>query len=184
MVDAVAPRDRAQTRQVQVGILDFQRIESPFQQLNPLLDGVIPLRQFQPPSQAMVAKRVAYGEHVRMQVSMPGAAAGDGKRKAHQLAALESPNGLAADLLADHEHAERHQVHVIKIPDLFLQGNAGLELFHDRTFANGDLISPGYGSAQSLGPSSVLDSASSSLRLFVYVRFCLTICAPDSSLSR
>src|SRR5690349_21956547 len=91
-----------------------------------------------------------------MQIGMPGAAAGNGKRKTHQLAAVESPNGLSADLLADHEHAQRHQVHVIKIPDLFLQGDAGLEFFHARTFADGNLISPGHGGAHSFGSSSVL----------------------------
>src|SRR6266571_4815997 len=153
MIDAVAPRDRAQPRQVQVGVLDLQRIEGPFQQLNPLLDGVFPLRELQPPSQAMVAKRVAYSEHVRMQVSMPGPAAGNGKGKAHQLVALESSNGLATDFLADHEHAQRDQVHVIKIPDLFLQGDTGFEFFHASTFADGNLISPRYGSTQSFGSS-------------------------------
>src|SRR5690242_7336543 len=101
MVDAVAPRDGAQSRKVQVGVLDFQRIKRPFQQINPLLDGVIPLREFQSPPQAMVAKRVAYGKHVRVQVGMSGTAAGDGEGKAHQLVALEGPNGLAANLLAD-----------------------------------------------------------------------------------
>src|SRR5579859_7580664 len=91
-----------------------------------------------------------------MQISMPGPGAGDGKGKAHQVVALEGPNGLAADLLADHEHAQRHQVHVIKIPDLFLQGDAGLKFFHAGTFADSNSINPGYGGAQSFGPSCAL----------------------------
>src|SRR5215831_9729613 len=139
MVDAVTPRDRSQPRKVQVGVFDLQRIERPFQQLNALLDGVFTLRKFQLAPKAMVAKRVAYCEHVRVQVGMSGPAAGDGKSKSYQLAAMEGANGLTADLLADDKHAQRHQIDVIKIPDLFLQGDAGLEFFNAGTFADCDI---------------------------------------------
>src|ERR1043166_1390288 len=156
MVHAVAPRDRSQPREIQMGVLDFQRIERPFQQLNALLDCVFPLRQFQLATQPMVTKRVAPGGHVRVQVGMTGPAAGNGKRKSYELAAMEGADGLATDLLADDKHAQRHQVDIVKIPDLFLQGDAGLELLHAGTFADGNLICPGYGGAQNFGSSCVL----------------------------
>ena len=138
MVDAVAPGDGAQPRQVEVRVFDFQRIEGPFQQFKSMLHRVITLRQFQPPAQAVVAEFLPHRQHVRMQVGMAGPAARNGKGKAHQFAAIESADDLAPDFLADHEHAQRHQVHIVKLPDFFLQRDAGIEFVHAVTFSDGD----------------------------------------------
>src|ERR1700704_854858 len=91
-----------------------------------------------------------------MQIGMSGAAAGNGKGKANQFTAVERTNDLAADLLADHKHAQRHQIHIVKIPDFFLQRDAGIEFFHAVTFSDCDLIRSQKVGAHDLGPSSVL----------------------------
>src|SRR5580765_4492601 len=87
-------------------------------------------------------------------------AAGNGEGKTDQLAAIESADGLAADFLADHEHAQRYHIHIVILPDFFLQRNAGVEFIHAFTFSDGDLpgllFGPWDGGAQGLGSSSFL----------------------------
>src|SRR6476660_10093721 len=106
MVHAVAARDRPESRQVEMRVLDFQGIESPLQQFKALLDRIITLREFQFAAKAMIAKGVAHSQHLRVQVGMTCPAAWNGEGEAHQIVAMKSPNGLAANLLADHEHAQ------------------------------------------------------------------------------
>src|SRR5882724_9449295 len=155
MVHAVTARNGAQPRQVKVRVLDFQRIESPFQEFIALLNCVIQLGKLQLAAQTVVPERVAYSQHVRVQVSMTGTAAGNGKGKAHQVVATKSSDSLAADFLADHEHAQWNKVQVAEIPDLFLERNAGIEFIDTDAFTNSDLFSSRHGGAQVLGTSSV-----------------------------
>src|SRR6185369_15846247 len=89
------------------------------------------------------------------QISMTGAAPGDGEGEADQGTAIESANNLAPDLLAHHEHAQRNQVNIVKIPDLFLQRDAGIQLIHAVTLANGDLFRAGDSCTHFWVPSSV-----------------------------
>src|SRR5258708_37661562 len=155
VVDAVAPRDRAQPRQIQVRVLDLQRIKGPLQQLDSVRNGVITLRQLQPPSQTVVAIALPHGQHVRMEISMTGAAPGNGESEADQITAIKGANDLASDLLAHHEHAQRNRINIVKFPDLFLQHDAGIQLIHALTLANGDLLRAGNSYTHFGPPSSV-----------------------------
>src|SRR6267154_1414418 len=155
MIHAVTARNGAKARKVKVRVLDFQRIESPFQKFKALLDRVVTLRKLQFATQPVVPERVAYSQHVRVQVGMTGTAAGNGKGKAHQVVPVKSSNSLAADFLADHEHAQRNKIQVAEIPDLFLERHAGIEFIDADAFTNSDLFSSRHGGAQDLGTSSV-----------------------------
>src|SRR6185437_11552437 len=120
-------------------VLDFQRIKGPLHEIKAVFHRVVALRQLQPATQAMVAERATDCQHVRVQISVPGAAAGNGKSKAHQITAIESANNLSADFLAHHEHAQGNQVNVSKIPNLFLQRDAGVEFVYALALADDDL---------------------------------------------
>src|SRR5438270_7962284 len=91
-----------------------------------------------------------------MQVSMSGAATGNGKGKANKIVAIKCPDSLTANFLADHEHAQRDQVKVTEIPDFLLECNAGIQFLDAGTFANGDLFRSLPGDAQGSATSRVL----------------------------
>src|SRR4029077_4690169 len=156
MVYAVTPRDGAQASQIEMRVLDLQRIKGPFQQLNSFFDGIIALRQLQSPPQAVVAVALPHCQHVRMEIGMPCPAAWNGKRKPDEFAAIERANDLPANFLTHNKHAQRNQINIVKPPDLFLQGNAGIEFIHAVAFSNGNLFGPGDGRAHFLVSSSAL----------------------------
>src|SRR5581483_4119838 len=81
-----------------------------------------------------------YRKHVRMQIDMTGSRTGNGERKANHCVALERSHHLASDLVRHDEHAQRDQVCVAKIPDLFLQDDAGAKLVDILASAQFDLV--------------------------------------------
>ena len=78
-----------------------------------------------------------------MQVRVSPARARYGEGESRKLVAIESPDDLSADLVGHHEHSERHQVGVRKIPDFFLQGDAGREFICAATMPDRDAIAGG-----------------------------------------
>src|SRR5215472_10631812 len=113
-----------------MSILDLQRIEGPFHQLKTAADCVVTLGQLQAAPQSMVAPGAAHRQHVRMQVRMAGTRAGNGKRKTDKFLTVKGADDLPADLLPDDEKTQRHQVHVIKVPNFLLQRDARSEFFY------------------------------------------------------
>src|SRR6516225_4120757 len=100
-----------------MGVLDLQGIEGPLHQLKATDYRVVTLGQLQTASQAVIAPAVAHGQHVRVQVRAPAALAGNGESKAYEfviLAGVEGADDLPSDLVADHEHAQRDHVNVVK----------------------------------------------------------------------
>src|ERR1043166_4447853 len=93
---------------------------------------------------------------MRVQIRMAGAGPGDGEGKANQFIAIECADDLPADLAADHEHAQRNQVHIIEVPDLFLQGDTGLKFLHAVAFADGNSVDTGNRGAHRVGSSIIL----------------------------
>src|SRR5258708_34339259 len=73
------------------------------------------------------------------------ARAGKPQRKTKQFTAVESTNDLSANLLADHEHTQRNQITVVKIPHFLLQRDAGGELINAVALPDSNLAGPGYG---------------------------------------
>src|ERR1051326_4355237 len=82
---------------------------------------------------------------MRVQIGMAGARAGNGEGEAEQLGALKGADDLPTDLPADDEHAQRNQIDISKIPDLFLERNASLKLFQAVALADGDPVNCGDG---------------------------------------
>ena len=65
----------------------------------------------------------------------PAARAGNGKRKAHHVVAVEGAHHLPTDFVGDHEHAQRNEFSIAEIPDFLLQRDASAELFDPMTAA-------------------------------------------------
>src|SRR5260370_20046422 len=78
-----------------------------------------------------------------MQVDVAAAGAWDRERKPHHDVTIKGAHHLATNLVGYDKHAERHQLRVGKVPDLFLQCDAGAKFFdavadaeHDRIDAH------------------------------------------------
>ncbi len=86
----VAPRNGAQTREIEVGILCNQRIEGPLDEGNPAGQGV------SPPDIASIGGRrrgldgrARRYRHVRVQEGFSGSPAGDGHCESHETVAVK-----------------------------------------------------------------------------------------------
>src|SRR5262249_30080024 len=101
MIHAVASRDGPETHQVQMGILDLERIEVPPNQDKACKRRVIALSQLHGPPQSVIAPGILHRQHVGVQVSPTGTRPGNRERKTDQIRAVESSNDLTADLLTD-----------------------------------------------------------------------------------
>src|SRR5215472_10889093 len=124
MIHAVASRDGPETHQVQMGILDLERIEGPLHQVKASLQRVIALSQLHAAPQSVIAPGILHRQHVGVQVSATGTRPGNRESKTDQIRAVESSNDLTADLLADDKEPQGNQVHVVETPYLFLQSDA------------------------------------------------------------
>src|SRR5579864_9237627 len=63
LIDRISANNRSKSLDVQVGVLDFQRIEGPLHQLEAVSDRVVTLCQFETPSKSQVAIVLANGQH-------------------------------------------------------------------------------------------------------------------------
>src|ERR1039457_2719911 len=70
----------------------------------------------------------AHGQHVRVQINVAAARAGDGEREAYHDIAVKGAHHLATDLVGNDKHAQRHQLRVSEVPDFSLQCHAGVEI--------------------------------------------------------
>src|SRR6476646_6233560 len=98
-----------------------------------------------------------------MEVGMSIAGSGNGERETHQLVAGEGSNHLTSDLLAYNEQAKRNNVHIIKVPYLFLQIHAGFEFVQANAFADNNLIRRGCTGAQRPSSDNLARCQSSSI---------------------
>ena len=135
LIDVVAARDGAKPFDIEISILDFEGIEGPFDQFDATGEGFFALHELQAPAETGIAMVFAHRQHVRVQVDVASARAGNGEREADHGVPLEGTHYLAADLVGDDKHSQRHQFRVGEIPDFFLQCNAGAEFFDAVTTA-------------------------------------------------
>ena len=85
---------------------------------------------------------------MRVQVDVSGAGTGNREREADHDVAVEGAHHLAANFVGHHEHAQRHQFRVGKVPDFFLQGDAGAEVFDAVAAAEDNGVGASSGSSQ------------------------------------
>src|SRR3954469_945444 len=62
-----------------------------------------------------------------MKIGISAARARDGHGKTNEFLTIKRADNLTADLCRDNEKPQRDQIDVVKIPDFFLQGDAGFE---------------------------------------------------------
>jgi hypothetical protein len=72
---------------------------------------------------------LSHGQHVRVEIDVAAARARHREREADHVGTREGTHDLASDFIGDHEHAERDQFGVGKVPDFFLEGNASAKIF-------------------------------------------------------
>src|SRR5262249_52545870 len=115
---------------IQIRILDFERIECPLDELETTLHRLVALIELDPPAKTAVAVFLADGQHVRVQVGVPGTHARHGQRKSDHVGAVECPQHLAANFLCHHEQTQRHKLCICEVPDLFLQLDRSTQFFN------------------------------------------------------
>src|ERR1700692_317592 len=71
-----------------------------------------------------------------MQIDMAGTSAWHRESEANHLMAIESAHHLSAHFIGHDEHAQRNQLSIGKVPDFFLQSDAGAQLIEAPAVAN------------------------------------------------
>src|SRR5713101_8279 len=150
----VSPADRAQPVQIEMRILQFQRIKRPLNQSNAPPQRLFSLEQFQAAPHAAIAIIGAHSRLMRMQVNAIFAKADQRQRISHQPFAVERPQDLSPGDRRHHEHRHRLHFQVRLAPNLALQVHARLELFQRRALSHNDALAHRF-CAASLSASSL-----------------------------
>src|SRR2546422_623584 len=83
LVGDIAPYDRAQLFDIEVGVLELKRIEGPLDDVDAPLQGVFALRQLQQPAHPAIVVLGQDTQHVTVEVTFPARfETGDGKAEA------------------------------------------------------------------------------------------------------
>src|SRR5579864_5848596 len=128
LIKHITTHHRPQPFNVEVGVLDLERIECPLDQIDPTGQRIVALREFQPPTDARIAIPRQHAQHVAMEVAL-GARLQAWYRKAepdHPLT-VERPERLPADLGGHHEQPQRQQLDIFESPDFLLQPDRVIE---------------------------------------------------------
>jgi hypothetical protein len=78
----------------------------------------------------------ADSQHLRVQIGVAVARAGDRQCEADHFTSIERAYHLAANLLSYHEHAQGYEFDFGEIPNFPLQGDAGTHIIQGFAFAN------------------------------------------------
>ena len=95
------------------------------------------LHELERPAEAAVAQVLPHGQHVRVDVGVAVAQARQSEVVGDHDIAVKGGKNVSADFFSDDEHAHRHQLGVVKSPDLFLQGHHLAEVAHGVAGAQG-----------------------------------------------
>jgi hypothetical protein len=124
LIQNKAAHNDSQPLDIEMGILDLEGIEGPFDQRDFAREGVLALLELQQAADARVAVLFQDPQHMTMQVRLPASLnAGDCQTETDHASGLESAEGLPADLGRGHKQAHRDQLGLVESPDDFLQAN-------------------------------------------------------------
>ena len=121
-----------------MGVFDLQRIEGPFHQVEAPGEGIVALGELQTTAQTRVAVLRQHRQHVRVQIGLAVAVAGERHGETDHRVAVEGPDHLAADALGHNKDAPGNEIAVAVAPDLELQDNAALEVLQGGEMADLD----------------------------------------------
>src|SRR4029077_17763418 len=112
--------DGAEPLDVQVCVLDFQRIKRPLDQLETAGKRIIALEKFYAAAQPLIPMVLAHSHHLGVKVSTAAAKTRHGHSESHHVWAIVRADHLTANLFRNHEHTQRNKVSIRKFPDIFL----------------------------------------------------------------
>ena len=131
------PRHGAKAHQVEVRVLRLQRIERPFDKLDPALQRIFSLKQLEPASNAIIAKFGQHGGHVRVKKRLAAAHADQRQRESEHPLAVKGAEHLSAGMVRHHKN-RRHDGNVLA-PRRVLDQHGLLEFFKGGAVAHDDL---------------------------------------------
>src|SRR6266849_2786015 len=149
----VSSADRAQPVQIEMRILQFQRIKRPLNQSNSPPQRLFSLEPFQVAPHAVISILGAHSRLMRMQVHGVFPQADQRQRISHQPFAVERSQNLSPGDRCHHEHRHRFYLQVRLAPDLALQSHARFVLFQHSALSHHDAFVHRF-CAASLSPSS------------------------------
>ncbi len=125
----IAAHDNAQTFDVEKCILEFERIEGPFNEIDPCGECIEPLLKFHLTAQPGVTPGGENAEHVAVKIRFAaGLQPRNAETKRDKAVLLKSAEDLAADLAGDDEEAKREEIEIFETPDLTLETDYFFEL--------------------------------------------------------
>src|ERR1700722_7380233 len=92
----VAAGDGAEPHEIEVCVLQFERVKSPFDEADAALESVAALKKFQATANTPITNFRKNGGLVRMEQRLPRPETGERKREADHARTVESSEGLAA----------------------------------------------------------------------------------------
>src|SRR6516162_9566267 len=105
LIDRVTTCDSPQLFNVEVGVLDLQRVKGPLNELEATGHRLLTLQQLDPSPQPSVPVILSDGEHVGVQIGVAAANTRHGQCEAYHVRAIEGAQDLSAYLLGDDEKA-------------------------------------------------------------------------------
>src|SRR6266849_3378296 len=134
----IASANDTQAVQVEVRIAQLERIKSPLNQPYPAAQSLLALEQFQHAAYAAVAVIGLHAGHVGMEVGHAIAKSDHCQGIAHQTAAIEHAEHLAAAVGRDDEHRGGFHFQVRFAPDFTLEVHTLMKLLELLAFADND----------------------------------------------
>ena len=106
MIMDVSAHDGAEAFEVEEGVLEFERIEGPFDEIHTSALGIEALLELQSTTETSVAPGGKDAKHVAVEIRFAARfQAGDAKAKGDHTVVIEGSEDLAADLPGDNEEA-------------------------------------------------------------------------------
>ena len=143
MVRQIAPHDDAQAFDVEVRVLDLERIEGPLDQFDATAERIAALLQLERAPDVPVAALRQHAQHMAVEERRAvRLEAGEGQAEGHHARAIERAENLATDLGRDDEDLQRDRLFRGVAPYLVLQPDGRLQIRVRRERADRN---PGHG---------------------------------------
>lgn len=118
-----------------MGVLQLERIKSPFNEIDPTRDCIVALSQLQEAANTTVLKLGQNTDHVRVKINRSPVCANESQSESDCFALLERTQNLSTGLMSNNEHLAGHGVNLAVAPNapLDVHANAHLLYFLKRT---------------------------------------------------
>src|SRR5258706_8494252 len=161
LIEHEASHNRAQALHIEIRVLDFERIESPFDQANAAANRILSLGELQHPPHPVIAIILQDAEHVAVEINLLGRLdSWNRQAESDHAGAIERAKRLPAYLGRGDEQTYRQQLDLFESPDSLLELHGFREFGVLRQWMDLNHSPRRFASCQSDSMSSMFDSRS------------------------